>query len=943
MPSLHPRPSPERPYRRRFAFHPRSRGTLRAEEPLTALVFAVQHAAMTTENRPEATISQNPDIRYLGRLLGDVIRAYGGEKLYRQTEYIRSASVDRARGLEGADLVDTGLDALSLDDTLSFVRGFMLFSMLANLAEDRQGMDRETEGSFAVAVAALERHGVGRDQVLALLERALVAPVLTAHPTEVRRKSMIDHKNRIAELMRLRDTGQIETDAGETVDEAIMRQIALLWQTRPLRRERLYVQDEIDNALTYFRDVFLPVLPALYARWERILGGRPASFLRVGNWIGGDRDGNPYVQADQLRSVTARGAEVALEYYMDGVHALGADLSISTELAEVPRAVLDLAEASGDHSPSRADEPYRRALSGIYARLAATYEHLTGKTPPRPSSLRGQPYAAPSDLRADLVLLAQGLASDGEGALATGGALGRLIRAVETFGFHLATLDMRQNSAVHERVVAELLKEAGVEGGYLSLDEDARVALLRRELATNRPLGSRFTRYSEETANELAIAEAAAQAHRAYGPQCITQYIISKAESVSDMLEVAILLKEVGLWRMEGGEVPPRCAVMPVPLFETIADLEAAPRVMSAWFALPEIGALTRVRGYQEVMIGYSDSNKDGGYLTSTWGLYQASEALAPVFEAAGVGMQLFHGRGGAVGRGGGSAFAAIRAQPSVSVQGRIRITEQGEVIAAKYGTPDVAAANLESMTSATLLATLEPQTLGERDKARFAAAMEQLSATAFAAYRELVYETDGFKQFFRDLTPIQEISGLKIGSRPASRTKSDRIEDLRAIPWVFSWSQARVMLPGWYGVGQAIDGFADKALLKDMAKVWPFLQSTLANMEMVLAKSDMGIAARYLPLVRDRQAGKAIFARIGEGWEKARDGLLAVTGQDCLLQASPALDRSIRLRLPYIEPLNLLQVELLKRHRAGEDDPRIKEGIELSINAIATALRNSG
>lgn len=893
--------------------------------------------------KQEATISQNPDIRYLGRLLGDVIRAYGGDKLYRQTEYIRSASVDRARGVEGADLVDTGLGALSLDDTLSFVRGFMLFSMLANLAEDRQGMDSEMEASFARAVAALERHGVSREEIVALLDKALVAPVLTAHPTEVRRKSIIDHRNRIAELMRLRDNGQIETDAGEPVDEAIMRQIALLWQTRPLRRERLYVQDEIDNALTYFRDVFLPTLPALYARWERILGSRPSSFLRVGNWIGGDRDGNPYVQADQLRSVMARGAEVALEYYMDGVHALGADLSISTELADVPRAVLDLAGASGDNSPSRADEPYRRALSGIYARLAATHEGLTGRLPPRPSTLKREPYAAPGDLRADLVTLAQGLASDGEGALATGGALGRLIRAVETFGFHLATLDMRQNSAVHERVVAELLKEAGVEGDYIALDEYARIALLRRELATNRPLGSRFAHYGEETASELAIVEAAAQAHRAYGPECITQYIISKAESVSDMLEVAILLKEVGLWRAGGAGETPHCAVMPVPLFETIADLEAAPAIMGAWFALPEIGAMTRARGHQEVMIGYSDSNKDGGYLTSTWGLYQASEALAPVFEQAGVGMQLFHGRGGAVGRGGGSAFAAIRAQPSVSVQGRIRITEQGEVIAAKYGTPDVAAANLESMTSATLLATLEPQSLGPQDKARFAAAMEQLSGMAFAAYRELVYDTPGFKQFFRGLTPIQEIAGLKIGSRPASRTKSDRIEDLRAIPWVFSWSQARVMLPGWYGVGQALERFPDKALLKDMARIWPFLTSTLANMEMVLAKSDMGIAAHYLPLVADQDAGQAIFARIREGWAKAHDGLLLVTDQAHLLEANPLLDQSIRLRLPYIEPLNLLQVELLKRHRAGEDDPRIKEGIELSLNAIATALRNSG
>jgi phosphoenolpyruvate carboxylase len=330
-------------------------------------------------------------------------------------------------------------------------------------------------------------------------------------------------------------------------------------------------------------------------------------------------------------------------------------------------------------------------------------------------------------------------------------------------------------------------------------------------------------------------------------------------------------------------------------------------------------------------------------YLTSNWSLYQASEALAPVFAEAGVAMQLFHGRGGAVGRGGGSAFAAIRAQPAVSVQGRIRITEQGEVIAAKFGTADVAAANLEAMTAATLLATLEPQQLSERDTARFASAMEQLSARAFAAYRGLVYETEGFKTFFRQLTPIQEIAGLKIGSRPASRTKSDAIEDLRAIPWVFSWSQARVMLPGWYGVGAALSEFADKALIKDMAQAWPFLQATLANMEMVLAKSDLNIAARYLPLVEDQMAANAIFGRIREGWHGAHDGLLVATGQNRLLEQNPALDRSIRLRLPYIEPLNLLQVELLKRHRGGEDDARIKEGIELTINAIATALRNSG
>ena len=888
-------------------------------------------------------ITQNPDIRYLGRLLGDVIRAYGGEGLYKQTEYIRAASVDRARGIQGADLADTGLDALSLDDTLSFVRGFMLFSMLANLAEDRQGVAAEPGADVASAVARLESHGVSHDAVLDLLAHSLIVPVLTAHPTEVRRKSMIDHKNRIADLMQLKDAGRTETPEGENLEEAIFRQIALLWQTRPLRREKLFVADEIENVLAYFRDVFLPVLPALYARWERVLGARPQSFLRVGSWIGGDRDGNPFVQAPQLAFALQRGCQAAIGYYLDALHALGAELSLSTELAHVPQAVLDLAEASGDMSPSRKDEPYRRALSGIYARLAATCVALTGEQPARPARLSGQAYATPQDFRRDLVIVAQGLASEGDGALATGGALGRLIRAVETFGFHLATLDMRQNSAVHERVVAELLKVAGVEADYLALDEYARIALLRKELANNRPLGSRFSSYSEETATELAIVEAAAQAHRTYGPQCISHYIISMAQSVSDLLEVNILLKEAGLWQAADNGEPPHAAIMAIPLFETIGDLEAAPKIMSAYFGLPEIAGVVKARGHQEVMVGYSDSNKDGGYITSTWGLYKASQALAPVFAEAGTGMQLFHGRGGAVGRGGGSAFAAIQAQPKGTVQGRIRITEQGEVIAAKFGTRDVAMTNLEAMTSATLLASLEPEGISTRDAARFAGAMDELSKTAFAAYRDLVYGTEGFRDFFRQLTPIQEISGLKIGSRPASRKKSAAIEDLRAIPWVFSWAQARVMLPGWYGVGHALTAFEDKALLADMAQHWSFLKSALANLEMVLAKSDLGIAARYLPLVEDQPLAESIFGRIRDGWAQTHDGLLAATGQSRLLDKNPALETSIRLRLPYIEPLNLLQVELLKRHRAGEDDPRIREGIELSINAIATALRNSG
>jgi phosphoenolpyruvate carboxylase len=888
------------------------------------------------------TISQNPDVRFLGKMLGDVIRAYGGEKLFRQTEYIRSTSVDRFRKIEGADSSDRGLGALGLDDTLSFVRGFMLFSLLANLAEDRQGLAHEEGATVAEAAARLRAEGVADDQIKEMLADSLIVPVLTAHPTEVRRKSIIDHKNHIARLMALRDQNQATTEDGDDVEAAIYRQIALLWQTRPLRREKLFVADEIENARATMQDVFLTALPKLYVAWEKAFGSRPPGFVRLGTWIGGDRDGNPFVDADTLRHAIVRNGGTAIRAYLEAIHKLGAEISISSLMSQTPEAVIVLAEKSGDSAASRSDEPYRRALSGIYARLAATHVKLVGDQPPRPSRLAGEPYEGPDALRKDLVTVAAGLASDGDGALASGGALARLIRSVEIFGFHLATLDLRQNSDVHERVMAELFRTAGVAPDYLALDEHARVALLISELSHNRPLAGEWTTYSAETAKELAIIRAAAKAQAEFGFQAITTYNISKTTSVSDMLEVYVLLKQAGLYRIDEDGTP-SASIMSVPLFETIADLQAAPDTMRAFFDIPLMRALSQQRAHQEVMIGYSDSNKDGGYLTSTWELYEASSALAPVFAEAGVAMQLFHGRGGAVGRGGGSAFGAIRAQPKGTVQGRIRITEQGEVIAAKYGSVDNAVTSLETMASATLLATLSSDPVAEKEEARFKAAMAALSHSAFRHYRGLVYETDGFRTFFRQMTPINEIATLKIGSRPSSRTASDAIEDLRAIPWVFSWAQARVMLPGWYGTGQALADFPDKGLLRAMASEWSYFQTILANMEMVLAKSDMGIAAHYADLVADQTLAQDIFGRIKQGWHASRDSLLDATGQSYLLEANPALHQSIRLRLPYIEPLNLLQIELMKRHRAGEADERIGEGIQLTINAIATALRNSG
>jgi phosphoenolpyruvate carboxylase len=891
-------------------------------------------------NAQSGSISQNADIRYLGRLLGDVIRAYSGESLFERIESIRAASVDRYRSINRATAPGYDAGQLDLDDTLCFVRSFMLFSMLANLAEDRQGRAASGDADLASALQQLADAGVSTEAATQLLEQSLIVPVLTAHPTEVMRKSMLDHRNRIAELMALRDSGAQETPDGDVIEPAILRQIALLWQTRPLRRERMQVRDEVEIALAYLRDVFLPVLPLLYARWDRLLPRRASCFLRLGSWIGGDRDGNPNVTADSLHYALGAASRTLLNAYLVQIHALGKELSVSTELAGVNADVTKLANASGDTYVGRRDEPYRRALTGIYARLAATYVAFTGQVPPRLPNQTAPVYASPQELRSELAALARSLAENGAGLLATGGALGRLIRQVEVCGFHLATVDLRQNSDVHARVVAELLAIAGC-GDYLALAEEQRVQLLQRELSSARLLTNPYLEYSAETQSELAIAHGAAKAHAQYGPQCVTTYIISKCESVSDLLEVQILLKEVGLYRpAEAGGA----AIMAVPLFETIGDLERAPQIMRQWLSLPEVKAAALARGCQEVMVGYSDSNKDGGYLTSVWSLNQATRALAEVFAAAGVRMQIFHGRGGSVGRGGGPAFDAIRAQPRGTVQGHIRITEQGEIIAAKYGTRANAAGNLEAIAAATLMASLQSaSTTAQGQEARYIEAMTGISARAFEHYRQLVYGTEGFKTFFRQLTPLLEIAALKIGSRPAARTRSDRIEDLRAIPWVFSWAQARVMLPGWYGAGQALAAFGDRALLREMAQSWPFFQATLSNMEMVLAKSDLQIARHYLSLVEDRPRGAEIFGRIEAAWKTTHDVLLEITGQSRLLERNPVLDASIRLRLPYIEPLNLLQVQLLQRHRAGEHDPRVQEGIQLSINAIAQALRNSG
>jgi phosphoenolpyruvate carboxylase len=576
----------------------------------------------------------------------------------------------------------------------------------------------------------------------------------------------------------------------------------------------------------------------------------------------------------------------------------------------------------------------------MHARLVATRAWLVaGADEPDATA-----YTSAAELLADLDVIHESLVANGARQLARG-RLRLLRRAVKVFGFHLAPVDLRQNSDVHERVVAELLTQARPGVDYLALDEAARCALLLEELQSPRLLVSPFEEYSEETASELAILRETKRAHLTYGRDAVTNYIISKAASVSDLLEVAVLLKEAGLLHPTLGTLD----VNIIPLFETIDDLRAGPAIMAAAFGLPFYMRLLQSRDrLQEVMLGYSDSNKDGGYVTSGWELHKAELELIAVFRAHGIKLQLFHGRGGSVGRGGGPSYEAILAQPPGAVQGRIRLTEQGEVITAKYANADVGRRNLEVLVAATMEATLLSHAQPQPDAAQVAA-MDRLSTEALRAYRSLVYETEGFETYFWESTVITEIAALNIGSRPASRKKSRSIEDLRAIPWVFSWAQCRLMLPGWYGFGTAVERFiADApaerlALLRTMYKTWPFFTTLLSNMDMVLAKSDIAIASRYADLVSDAALRDRIFGAISAEHARTVEILRQIMEQDELLDGNPQMQRSLRNRLPYIDPLNHLQVELLRRYRAGADDDATRNGLHMSINGISAGLRNSG
>jgi phosphoenolpyruvate carboxylase len=918
-------------------------------------------AVQRTRIGREATEPMRDDIRLLGTILGDTVREQNGDEVFDLVERARIASFRVRRSeIERAEVAQM-FDGIEIHRAIPVIRAFSHFALLANVAEDihrerRRAIhvkagDPPQDSTLAATYQKLDSAHLDAATVAESLTGALVSPVITAHPTETRRRTVFDAQHHITQLMRLHAHGVTETDDGGNIDTELRRQVLTLWQTALVRLSRLQISDEIAVGLRYYQAAFFDVVPkvnaevrdALRRRWPDVdLLTEP--ILRPGSWIGGDRDGNPNVTADVVRLATGSAAYTALGRYAAELSALEQELSMSARLVAVTDELAALAEACDE--PARGDEPYRRALRVIHGRLTATAAHILDQQPDDLLDLGLAPYSTPGEMLADLNTVDASLRANGSALLADD-RLARLREALHVFGFHLSGLDMRQNSDVHEEVVAELLAWSGVHPDYCSLSEDERVNILADELSTRRPLVGDREQLSELARKELAIITAAARAVAIYGPPAVPNYIISMCRSVSDLLEAGILLKECGLLDASGGET--YCPVGIVPLFETIDDLRRGASILEAALDLPVYQSIVRARGdSQEIMLGYSDSNKDGGYLAANWALYRAELDLVESARKTGIRLRLFHGRGGTVGRGGGPSYQAILAQPPGAVNGSLRLTEQGEVIAAKYAEPQMAQRNLETLLAATLESTLlDVEGLGDAAEPAYEI-LDELADRAQRAYSELVHDTEGFVDYFLQSTPVSEIGSLNVGSRPASRKPTSSIADLRAIPWVMAWSQSRVMLPGWYGTGSAIEGWIagdDGRLekLRDLYQRWPFFQTVLSNMAQVLAKTDLGLAARYAELVEDTSLRRRVFDKIAAEHQRSINAHKLITGQDNLLADNPALARSVFNRFPYLEPLNHLQVELLRRYRSGDDDELVQRGILLTMNGLASALRNSG
>ncbi|MGF0028190.1 phosphoenolpyruvate carboxylase [Streptococcus alactolyticus] len=924
------------------------------------------------------------EVKVLKQILDDTTHQMVGDEVFAKIQNIAdlSASSEYVK-------LEKLVAQLTNDEMIVVSRYFSILPLLINISEDvdfayeinyQNNMGKDYLGKLSLTVDMVSES----DNAKEILENVNVVPVLTAHPTQVQRKTVLELTSHIHDLLRkYRDVKAGVVNRNKWYTD-LRRYIEIIMQTDIIREKKLTVKNEITNVMEYYNTSLIQAITKLTSEYKHLAAEKGLDLdnpkpITMGMWIGGDRDGNPYVTAETLQLSATVQSEVILNYYIEKLTDLYRTFSLSTTLTDISPEVEKLAELSTDKSIYRENEPYRKAFhyiqlkliqtllelkagpgisqrilessnnisSGVYTstnNASVVSKYLQEKFSRVSSELQNEipSYKTAQEFKDDLLLIKQSLLDNGDEAMLTGD-FSELLQAVDVFGFYLATIDMRQDSSVNEACVAELLRSANVVDNYSELPEEEKIKILLTELTEDpRTLSSANAEKSELLQKELAIFKTARYLKDKLGEEVIKQHIISHTESVSDMFELAVMLKEVGLIDNQ------KARVQIVPLFETIEDLENSRGIMEEYLDYDIVRRwIAANKGYQEVMLGYSDSNKDGGYLSSVWTLYKAQNELTRIGTERGIKVTFIHGRGGTVGRGGGPSYEAITSQPFGSIKDRIRLTEQGEIIENKYGNKDVAYYNLEMLVSATIDRIVTRMITDANEIDEFRATMDDIVSYSNTVYRDLVFGNPHFYDYFFEASPIKEVSSLNIGSRPAARKTITEISGLRAIPWVFSWSQSRVMFPGWYGVGSAFKHFIDAdegnlAKLQHMYDKWPFFHSLLSNVDMVLSKSNMNIAFQYAQLAEDEDV-RDVFNTILDEWQLTKNVILAIEQHEDLLETNPSLRASLDYRLPYFNVLNYIQIELIKRLRHDELDEDYEKLIHTTINGIATGLRNSG
>ncbi len=924
----------------------------------------------TVDQRQNSSHLLRRDVRFLGNILGEVLVQQGGKELLDIVEDIRekSKSLRAEFDLELFNDFKNTIKNLEPGVRHQVIRAFAIYFQLVNIAEQNHRVRRKRDyersageqiqpGSIESIIVHLKEQNVPYDEVQEILNEISLELVMTAHPTEAMRRAVLDIHHRIAQDMMQLDNPTLTLKERDLLREKLFNEVMILWQTDELRDRKPTVIDEVRNGLYYFDETLFDVLPEVYNELERCLrkyypnhDWHVPSFLRFGSWIGGDRDGNPNVTANFTWQTFKMHRELVINKYKESLVNLRDKLSFSSNIVEVPDELWASIERDKQHIKLQSKdvwrnetEPYRIKLSYMIEKIqnTASDEHVNEYAK----------YASVDEFIEELKLLDRSLRNHYADHVADF-YLQRLIRQAELFGFHLATLDIRQHSKEHEYALNEILAKSGITPSYSELSEDEKIDLLHELLNDPRPLVSaNYMEYTESTQECLNVFRVIARAQKEFGPQCVESYLISMTQGVSDLLEVAVLSKEFGLHRKKYMGL----SIQPVPLFETIDDLHAAPEIMERLFSLPAYREALKDRNdLQEIMLGYSDSSKDGGAITANWELRVALKEITKTANKFGVKLKFFHGRGGALGRGGMPLNRSILVQPPETIGGGIKITEQGEVLSSRYSLQGIAYRSLEQATSALIEAALTARRNdAEFEKeAEWEAIIESISQTAMKKYQDLIFRDPDFLTFFKQATPLEEISELNIGSRPSKRRNSDSFEDLRAIPWVFSWTQSRYLLPAWYAAGTAFQAFYDNKeehmqVLREMYQKWSFFRSLIDSLQMALAKADLLIAEEYSKMVKDPSIGKRIFKLVEEEYNLTEKLLLEITGQNEILDNVPVIQESVRLRNPYVDPLSYLQVQLLielrKKREAGEDDAELLREVLLTMNGIAAGLRNTG